>query len=199
MSPMLKVCFMIDCTLSMDKRMPDVRRKVKELIEQLEERYKDFTIYASLIGYRDFKEKMYRIDFTDDIFRVRDGIEQIIPSGGNDAAEDVSGAYRWATCLKWDADVNLLYHLTDAPDHGMMYHDYKVSDNYPEGNPIIDLREEVRNLALNCVDVTVFRLNKSTEIMYDIMRINYLKVRDHGFTILNFNSSKFSSDDDITN
>ena len=69
MTQILKVCFMVDCTLSMDKKMHHVKRKVKELICDLKDEYNDFKIYASLIGYRDFREQIHRVDFTENIFK----------------------------------------------------------------------------------------------------------------------------------
>lgn len=184
MTRTLKVCFMIDCTSSMGIWIDAAKKKIKNTIDDIKDHYKDFKVLVSLIGYRDFGDKMFRVDFTDDILVIYYTLIAIEASGGKDAAEDVSGAYSWATCLIWDADVNLLLHIADAPDHGTVYHDSTVSDNYPHGHPLIDLLEEVRDLAITHVDVTLFRLNNSTDIMYNMMRKEYLKIRNRGFTII---------------
>ena len=180
---------MLDCTSSMKVWIDAAKRKVKNLIEDIKDDHKDFKVLVSLIGYRDFGEKMHRVDFTEDILVIYDTLITIEASGGKDAAEDVSGAYSWATCLNWDADVNLLFHIADAPDHGLLYHDSSVSDHHPDGHPLINLMEEVRDLAITHVDVTLFRLNNTTDIMYNMMRKEYLKIRNRGFAIINLECS----------
>jgi hypothetical protein len=188
MSRVLKVCFMIDCTASMKKWIDAAKIKIKKMLDELCERNKDYKISVALIGYRDFGEKMYRLDFTEDYMSLYMMLLDMKADGGKDAAEDVSGAYCWLTCLKWDGDKNVVFHIADAPDHGIMYHDDTVSDNYPEGHPFIDLREEVKKLGLNEIDLTLFRINKTTDIMYDIIRKNYNKIRLDGVDIIDFRS-----------
>lgn len=185
MTRTIKVCFVLDCTSSMQIWIDAAKKKIRDVIEDIKDYHKDFKVLVSLIGYRDFGDRMHRVDFTEDIFVIYDTLIAIDASGGRDAAEDVSGAYSWATCLNWDADVNLLFHIADAPDHGLMYHDSTVSDHYPDGHPLINLIEEVRDLAVTRVDVTLFRLNRTTDIMYNMMRKEYLKIRNRGFTIIN--------------
>lgn len=188
MTRTLKVCFVIDCTASMKNWIDAAKFKTKKILDELCESNKHFKIYVSLIGYRDFGEQMYRLDFTDDHIRLYTMLSNMEARGGKDAAEDVSGAYSWLTALKWDGDANVVFHITDAPDHGIMYHDHTVSDNYPEGHLLIDLREEVKKLALNKVDLTLFRINNSTDIMYNIIRKSYNKIRLEGINIIDFGS-----------
>lgn len=195
MTQVLKVCFVIDCTGSMKPWLQAAKSKVLQILDDICELNKDFKIFASLIGYRDYGEKMYRIDFTEDHLSLHYMLLNMTASGGKDEAEDVSGAYHWLTSLDWKADVKIAFHITDAPDHGIMYHDHSVSDDHPEGHYLIDLKEEVRILADDGVDLTLFRLNKKTDIMYSIIEEEYSSIREEGFRIVNFVNSKNTADD----
>jgi len=194
MTKTLKVCFMIDCTSSMEPWISAAKHKTLNLLEDLCEKNKDFKIYVSLIGYRDFGEEMYRVDFTEDHTKIYNKLMDMKALGGDDQAEDVAGAYSWATSLQWGADVNALFHITDAPNHGMKYHDERVEDHFPNGHPDINLLKEVRVLACREVDLTLFRLNRSTDIMYNLMEEEYLKIKDTGFRVVDFLRSRDTAD-----
>jgi hypothetical protein len=64
-----------------------------------------------------------------------------------------------------------------------------MEDGFPEGHPTINLREEVLKLAEQKVDLTVFRLNKTTDIMFGVMKKEYVKAHLNGFRIVNFMNS----------
>lgn len=186
---------MLDCTASMGPWIEAAKTKILDLLDDLRDNHPNFKIYAAFIGYRDFGEQWYTVNFTENYTRLYDTVMGIDALGGGDAAEDVAGAYDWVSKLKWDADVRAVFHITDAPNHGMVYHDHKVSDDYPEGHPTIDLRQQVRTLARNSIDLTLFRIHKSTDIMYGLMRENYTRIRMEGFRIVNFIHSGQSPDD----
>lgn len=186
---------MLDCTASMGPWIDAARNKILDLLEELCDKHSNFKIYAAFIGYRDFGEQWYTVDFTKNHTKIHDVIMNIDALGGGDAAEDVAGAYDWVTKLNWDADVRALFHITDAPNHGMVYHDHNVSDDHPEGHPTVDLREEVRVVARKNIDLTVFRIHKSTDIMYRLMRENYTRIRMDGFRIVDFIKSGQIPDD----
>lgn len=190
---MLKVCFVLDCTASMTPWIHAAKNKVLDLLEDLEESHKNFKIYAAFIGYRDFGEQWYHVNFTENslenYMQLHDTIMRIHALGGGDEAEDVAGAYKHTVNLDWNtADVKAVFHIGDAPNHGLLYHDNKVGDDYPQGTKT-DLRTEVRFLAANQIDLTVFRLNKSTDIMFKIMKDCYDEVRPKVFKIVNFVNS----------
>jgi len=193
----LKVCFVLDCTESMTPWINASKTKIHKLLEELCESHKDFTIYVSFIGYRDFGEAIHKVDFTTNIEFIHDVISGIQAHGGNDQAEDVAGAYSWLNSLDWTANVRSVFHITDAPNHGLEYHDDYVEDDYPDGNPVIDLSEEVEILAYNGIDLTVFRLNRSTDIMYSTMQIIYSQIRPVGFRIVNFKNSNSTPEDTL--
>lgn len=190
----LKVCFVLDCTASMNPWIDAAKNKLLDLLEDLQESHKNFKIYAGFVGYRDFGEHWHRVDFTDNYVTIHDTIMKIHAWGGGDEAENVAGAYKWAMDLEWgDADVKAVFHIGDAPNHGAMYHDNKVQDDYPQGGSV-NLLTEVRLMAGHRIDVTVFRLNKSTDIMYNLMKAAYDEVRPTVFRIVNFMNSDETED-----
>lgn len=193
----LKVCFVLDCTASMTPWIEASKNKIHKLMEELSSSHKDFRIFVSFIGYRDFGEVTHRVDFTENIRYLHDVISGIHAEGGNDQAEDVAGAYSWLNSLDWSANVRCVFHITDAPNHGFEYHEDYVEDDYPDGNPVIDLSEEVEILAYNGIDLTVFRLNETTDKMYLIMRNVYSHIRPFGFRIVNFVDSNSTPEDTL--
>ena len=167
----LQVCFVLDCTASMQPWIDAAKDKIVDTLGSIQNRYPEYQIWASFIGYRDFhdKEQFIQIPFTKNIEHLQDLIMDIEAEGGDDTCEDVSGAYRFANGLEWHADVRCVFHITDAPNHGSEYHEDHVEDDYPQGHPYINLHEEVRDMAYKDIDLTVFRINSSTDVMYRIM------------------------------
>ena len=190
----LKVCFVLDCTASMTPWIDAAKNKILDLLDDLQKSHKNFKIYAAFIGYRDFGEQWYHVHFTDNYLQIHDTVMRIHALGGGDQAEDVAGAYKHVMNLDWGtADVKAVFHIGDAPNHGLMYHDSKVEDDYPEGGRV-HLLTEVRLLAGHHIDVTVFRLNRSTDIMYNLMKRSYGEVRPDVFRIVNFVNSDETED-----
>jgi hypothetical protein len=166
------------------------RNKILDLLEDLCEKHQNFKIYVAFGGYRDFGDEYYYIDFTDDHRKIHTTLMSIDAIGGDDIPEDVGGAYNWAASLNWKADVRAVFHIGDAPNHGELYHDTFIEDAFPEGHPLVNLREEVLKLAEKNVDLTVFRLNRTTDIMFGLMKKEYEKVNRDKFRIVNFMTSE---------
>lgn len=185
----LKVCFVLDCTASMEQWIEAAKQRINVILEELQHEHPNFKIYAAFIGYRDFGETYHYMKFTNDFEDIRYLLLDIDAKGGEDEAEDVSGAYRWVNSLNWSADVRSVFHITDSPDHGLLYHDHNVSDDYPEGHPTVDLLNEIQKLATSDINLTLFRINQSTDIMYNLMRSEYVLIRMDGFRIVEFMNS----------
>jgi vacuole morphology and inheritance protein 14 len=191
----LKVCFVLDCTASMSPWIYAAKNKILDVLEDLSSDHQNFKIYVAFIGYRDFEDDWIEVNFTDNHRHVHDVIMGLDAIGGDDVAEDVAGAYNKLNNLHWDASVRAVFHIGDAPAHGYVYHDERVSDNYPDGHPTIDLLHEVRNLAYKQVDLTLFRLTRSTDIMYRLMKTQYMEVYPEGFRFVDFVKSNQTPDD----
>lgn len=184
----LQVTLMLDCTASMTDWIEASKRKLLEVTSHINSQYSNYEIQFSFIGYRDFEDdiQFITLPFTTNYQSLVDEIELVEAIGGGDECEDVSGAYYIASeCQVWDADVKILFHIADAPDHGIIMHDHMVSDYYPEGHPKFNLLNMIKELAKKNVDITFFQLNHSTNIMTTAMRNTYSEVREQGFTIQN--------------
>jgi hypothetical protein len=171
-----KVCFIMDCTASMEPWLKLARTEVLNIIESVEERHPYADIEIAFIGYRDHGDanRLLLLDFTD-VPSVMCFLNTIVAKGGDDAAEDVGGAVRHAHTLNWSrSDVAMIYHIADAPAHGRMYHDEDISDNYPEGDPLgLDPATSLRQFARNGVHYTFVRITHHTDKMTEIFENAY--------------------------
>ena len=81
-------------------------------------------------------------------------------------AEDFSGGLENILELSWDADVRQVLCVTDAPGHGLAYHETNVSDYYPDGD--INghrLEDQMGRIAAHNIGFTFFRMNAHTDKM----------------------------------
>jgi len=193
----LQVCFVLDCTASMEQWIEAAKEKIVGTLDSIQQRYPESQIWAAFIGYRDFhdRDQFIRIPFTKNIENIRDLIMDVIAEGGDDLCEDVAGAYRFVNGLEWHADVRCVFHITDAPNHGREYHEEHVDDDYPDGHPYINLRHEVRDLAHKEIDLTVFNVNSSTDIMFRIMRHIYRDICPNRFNIVQLRNRRYVPSD----
>lgn len=195
--PTLQVCFVLDCTASMQPWIDAAKDKIVDTLGSIQQRYPNYKISAGFIGYRDFHDErqFIRLDFTTKIRRLQDSIMDVVAEGGDDTCEDVAGAYRFVNGLEWYGDVRCVFHITDAPTHGSEYHEDNVDDDYVNGHPYIDLKQEVRELAHKDIDLTVFSIRESTDIMYHIMRNIYQGIRPDGFSVVNLRNRRYVASD----
>ena len=178
----LKVCLMMDCTQSMAPWLEAAKERILDCLKSVKTEYPEYEIDVSFIGYRDYKdeEKIIFVDFTSDHKKVKKRICSVQAEGGDDEAEDVSGAYRLAASLDWRASVKLLFHICDAPAHGISYHTLDYDDDYKEDDYRNPLEPHVESLATKNVDITIIQLNHTTNIMVDVIRRVYRSVRPRG-------------------
>lgn len=171
--------------------------KIVDTLDSIRQPYPEHQISAAFIGYRDFhdEEQFIRINFTENLQQLQDSIMNVVAEGGDDICEDVAGAYRFVNGLEWHADVRCVFHITDAPNHGLDYHEDHVDDDYPNGHPYIDLKQEVRELAHKHIDLTVFSIKQTTELMYRIMRNIYRDIRPEGFSVVNLCNRRYLASD----
>jgi hypothetical protein len=174
----VKVCFVMDCTASMEPWIRTARHEVLNIIEHVEDRHPHADIHVAFVGYRDHRdaERILLHNFSD-VPSLYTYLSTVVAKGGDDAAEDVAGGLRQAHTLSWDrADLCLLYHIADAPAHGMYYHKEDISDTYPEGDPFgLDPATIVRQFATDSVHMTFVRITRHTDIMIDRFEAAYRK------------------------
>jgi hypothetical protein len=173
------------------------KEKIVDTLDSIHQRYPESQISVAFIGYRDFHDtnQFIRVNFTNDIERLRDSIMDIEAEGGDDQCEDVAGAYRLLNGLEWNADVRCVFHITDAPNHGLQYHEDHIDDDYIAGHPFINLREEVRDLAHKEIDLTVFSIKSATDTMFRIMRNIYQDICPNRFNTVQLRNRRYVPSD----
>lgn len=166
-----KVCFVMDCTASMEPWIRTARHEILNIIDYVEERHPYADIHVAFVGYRDHgdDERILLHDFSD-VPSLVSYLNTVVARGGDDAAEDVAGGLRQAHTLKWDrTDVCMIYHIADAPAHGMLYHEEDVSDRYPEGDPLgLDPASILRQFVREGFHYTFVRITHHTDKMVDV-------------------------------
>ena len=130
------LCFLIDCTGSMDPYIAQVKMKIDDLVDHCKMTFPDLVLKVAFVGYRDHcdKERIISLPFTGEITHFKSFVSNVRAYGGGDAAEDVFGGLEEAGQLQWTAPNRILFHVADAPCHGKQYHD-DVLDDFPNGDP----------------------------------------------------------------
>jgi hypothetical protein len=167
----VKIAFVLDCTGSMEAWIYEAKSKIQEIIRSNCEEHPRAHFEIALVAYRDHGDlvRMRVVNFTTP-GQIVEALETIRAEGGDDAAEDVAGALHRACGLAWGhSQVRMLFHIADAPAHGLEYHTLNVSDRFPEGDPEgKDPEDSLRHLSTTGVDYTFVRITSSTDKMIDV-------------------------------
>lgn len=132
------VCFMMDCTGSMQSCIDEVKSKIHDVASKFAKLYSDGNIHYAFLGYRDFcdSEQFLLFNFTADVTEFSSYVGEVRADGGGDEAEDVVGALNKAKDMNWDVagpgSSRVLIHIADAPPHGSKYHGTDVNDDYAD-------------------------------------------------------------------
>jgi hypothetical protein len=107
-------------------------------------------------------------------------IQNVQAEGGDDRAEDVAHALEVAVHQDWcDSDVKIVFHIADAPAHGMAFHSAGVSDRFPRGDPDgFDPRDFVEKMSFLDIHYTFVKIHPSTDTMLEVFHNCY----SHGGT-----------------
>ena len=163
-----KVCFVMDCTASMEPWLRMARNEILNIIDYVEERHPYADIAVAFVGYRDHGDahRLLVHPFSD-VPPLVTFLNTIVATGGDDFAEDVAGALQHVHTLDWSrTDISMIYHIADAPAHGLRFHNGDISDNYPEGDPLgLDPLAAVRQFARNGAHYTFVRSTTTTDKM----------------------------------
>lgn len=174
----VKLCFVMDCTASMEPWIRTARHEVLNIVDSVEEKHPHADVQVAFVGYRDHgdSERILLHNFSD-VPALYTYLHTVAAMGGDDAAEDVAGGLRQAHTLSWErADLCLLYHIADAPAHGMLYHNEDVSDTYPEGDPLgLDPASILRQFATEGFHYTFVRITRHTDKMTRVFETAYRK------------------------
>lgn len=185
-SKSLQLTLILDCTASMGPWISAAKEQMLKILSETRRKYPDYSIQVSFIGYRDFGYETVQQMFTYNFQTIVKTLSDVEPFGGDDECEDVEGAYQLCIHQDWHATVRLVVHICDAPAHGDTFHDESVSDSYPGKTHLL---EYVRGLANLNVNLTVFQINPSTRIMFDLMDMTYARVNPGKFTLIDLEGS----------
>lgn len=142
-----------------------------DLIDRVSVEHPHATIQVSFIGYRDYGDAVPMIEFPfQNAQAIMHHIRNVSAEGGDDQAEDVAHALFRAVNQDWThADVKIVFHIADAPSHGREFHNLRVSDRFPRGDPQgLDPRDFVEKLSLLDVHYTFVRIHESTDTMIEV-------------------------------
>lgn len=170
----LDICFVMDCTGSMQPWIEASKQTIKEMIRALpaEEKHKR----VAFVGYRDFGDgPAETIGFTEhveDVVRFIDGQRAF---GGGDIAEDVAGGLAEALTQTWVSQTRTLVLIADAPCHGAKYQpSANASDDYRRGDPTgLSMTRLLQMCRLSGIDFTFVQLTSETHKMQEELRKIY--------------------------
>jgi hypothetical protein len=173
---LVKIAFVLDCTGSMEPWIHESKTKIQQIISQNRREHPHARFEMALVAYRDYGDtiRMRVVDFSCPS-QIARALEPVHADGGDDAAEDVAGALDRTRGLSWGpSDLRMLFHITDAPAHGQMFHSPRVSDRFPEGDPEgLDVLSTLRDLAREEIQYTFVRITSSTDRMIDVFHEVY--------------------------
>lgn len=169
----LDILFIIDATGSMKNVINGVKKHIQDLVNSI---YNSGTntkiIRLSIVAYRDYNDSpLYEnLDFTEDINKFKNFLENLEAKGGDDQAEDVFTGLQQANLMNWKSDARLVIHFADAPCHGIQFHHPYISDNYKNGdkenrNAFVLLRNLAEYSNVNTYQF--MHLNNTTHLMLE--------------------------------
>jgi hypothetical protein len=171
MAPLtVKLAFVLDCTASMGPWIRAAKTKIREIVDTVTAEHPDSVIKVGLMGYRDYDDpvRFIPVEFTSPE-EVMAALLPVKAEGGEDRAEDVAHALRHVMAMSWDnADIRMVFHIADAPAHGLAFHKPSLSDRFPNGDPEgVDPRDFIRIMSIQAFVYTFVKITASTDTMLD--------------------------------
>lgn len=97
------ICFMIDCTGSMQSYIDESKTVMHKIVDKLQKRFQNFELRASFVGYRDHSdaERVVTFNFTEKIDSFKSFVSKVNATGGADQCEDIFGGLEVKTKQKY--------------------------------------------------------------------------------------------------
>lgn len=191
MSPqiLVKLCFVLDCTGSMDPWIEAAKTKMQEIVDDVYAKHPNTIVSLALVAYRDYGDRVpFSVYDFGTAVDLQGRLGDLHAEGGEDVAEDVAGAFKRATELSWEgADIRMIFHITDAPAHGLQFHPVHLSDRFPQGDPEgLDPLAFLDRWARLGYHYTFVRITKKTDMMLNVFHRVYASVPDasRAFTVV---------------
>ena len=91
----LDLMIVLDCTGSMGSWIKACKEEIKMIINSIQSSFYGIKVRISIIGYRDHcdKNRIEKIDFTEDVGEVHKFLGRLLASGGGDTPEDICGGF----------------------------------------------------------------------------------------------------------
>ena len=171
----LDLLFIMDCTGSMSPYIKEAKNNILSIINSIINDCPGIDINLGFIGYRDFYEEYIDINFTQNYSYLKNIINNVYASGGEDLPEDVAFALELALNKNWKSNARMAVFVADAPGHGKNFSDLDEFENYianvPERFLIEDMVAEMaeKNIALFC-----YRISYHTDKMFQLFQNIYM-------------------------
>lgn len=196
-SEKVDLCFLVDCTGSMQRWIDSVKKGNSELSRQMYANYENCDLRIAFVRYTDFdvskSNRITYIDFTRSESSFQSFVGAIQASGGGDAAEDIMGALSVTfSKLSWrDHGTKVLLHIADAPCHGSRFHNDNVGDDLPNGDPEGITHFDMMNQVIRHEVIYWFGwINRSyTDKMIDEFNDALMRLSDNQLMIQQFDAS----------
>ena len=116
----LDLLFIVDTTASMIPYIETIKKNMINIINNIIKECPGININLGFIGYKDYYESYYNIEFTQNHTYLNDIISNVFADGGgynSHTDEDVAFAFDLALKKKWISNAKLAVFIADAPAH----------------------------------------------------------------------------------
>ncbi|EFA75037.1 protein serine/threonine kinase [Heterostelium album PN500] len=141
----LDLCFLLDCTASMQPYIDRVKNDIALLYNNIVAKFTNLDLQFAAVCYSDFDrgdKRTSSLPFTKSTNEFMMFLSNVVAAGGDDGPEDVFGGFKVVFENTWrKQSIKVLIHICDAPCHGNQYH--RFQDNYPNGDPFGITHEQV--------------------------------------------------------
>ena len=160
----LDILFLLDVTGSMDQYQDLLLNSVNLISEKISkfdisnEKKMEIKVKFAYVAYRDKEDDdHFEIQqFTENQKEFITNLKKIICTGGGDCCEDIKGALQQVLNFEFSSLFKFVVLITDAPAHGLKYHDQNAFDDYQEE----DMTKELELLASKGIVFIVFNSQK---------------------------------------
>lgn len=176
----LDLLYLMDITGSMQDYVDNTKKELLNVMKKIIESFSGIDINLGFIGYKDLEEHSKNdfidINFTKNHEEIKNKILEVQIGGGGDTAEDIAFGFERALNKDWNSYSKFIILTTDAPCHGLKYHEPDEYDDHPNGIPgRKDIEESIKSLCDQNICLFCIKLNPKTDIMFNIFRDIYVK------------------------
>jgi hypothetical protein len=184
----IDICFVMDCTGSMDEYIAGARQQSAQLTQRLQEEVRRLgmhcTVKIGFVGYRDYiwhedsgtfeipDDIICKAEFTPDLATITGFMASQCAYGGGDTCEHVVGGLKEAVKMNWTGSVRVVVLVADSPCHGAEFHDNLV-DDFKAGDPLEKPEISLQKMLQKRIHFFFMRITSRTDIMIEKFRRYY--------------------------